>query len=186
MKEFPLPTMHYDDFLSLLRERRSIRYFSNKAVDRAMLEKILSAGTLAPSVENTQPWTFHVIMNKDLKAKMMEHSCYGNFVAGAAAFVVVTCDRSTQRMAKDTIWNPRELEYSCIAAMQNMMLAAATMGIGSCWVSLHHGPVHNLLKLPDYHVVVGGMMLGYLKDGEKMASGEHERKPITKAVSFHD
>lgn len=177
--------MTYDDFLSLLKNRRSIRYFSDKPVDKALLEKILSAGVLAPSVENTQPWTFHVITDKELKAKMMEHSCYGNFVAGAAAFIVVTCDRAAQRNAKDTIWNPRELEYSCIAAMQNMMLAAATMNVGSCWVSLHHGPVHNLLKLKDYHVVVGGMMLGYLKDGEEIPSGEHERKALADTVTMH-
>ena len=179
--------MTYDDLMSLMKKRRSVRYFADKPVDKAMVEKLLNVAVLAPSVENTQPWVFHVVTNADLKAQLMETSCYGNFVSGASVFIVMTCDRSAKGTAmKQTIWNPRELEYSCVAAMHSVMLAAATMDIGTCWVSLHHGPAHNLLKLKDHMVVVGGLMLGYYKPGETEASGEHERKPIGNAIQFLD
>lgn len=178
--------MTYEDLHSLLEDRRSVRYFTDEALNPADIEKLLSAATLAPSVENIQPWRFHIINNAELKTKLMEHSCYGNFVAGAATFIVVACDRASQNKVQDTIWNPREMEYSCIAAMQNIMLAATTMNLGACWVSLHHGPVHNILKLADHHVVVGGLMLGHLKKGEEGSNNEHVRVPLSDVVTYHD
>lgn len=178
--------MTYDELLGLLKQRRSVRYFSDEHIDNNTLEKILTAGMLAPSVENLQPWRFHVIRNAALKTSIMAHSCYGNFVAGAGVFIVVTCDRLVQNKTKDTIWNPRELEYSCATAMNDIMLAAATMNIGTCWVSLHHGPVHNLLQLKDHQTVVGGIMLGIMKSGEEESTGEHVRHSLQEVVTMHE
>jgi nitroreductase len=178
--------MTIDDVRALINERRSIRYFSDKPLEKTVIDGLLELAHLAPSVENTQPWHFHVVLNQDLKTKLMEHSCYGNFISGAAAFIVVTCNRRSETRTPAPIWNPKELEYSCIAAMQNLMLGATAMGIGSCWVSLHHGPAHNLLKLKDYVVVVGGLMLGHMKEGEKGVSGTHERRPISEIVTYHE
>ena len=177
--------MTYEELFGLLRDRRSIRYFQDKPIDTVTLDSILAAAVLAPSVENTQPWHFHVIQNPEFKEKMMQCSCYGNFVSGAATFIVISCDKSAKGAQQSTIWNPREMEYSCAVAMHNMMLAATTLGIGTCWVSLHHGPSHNLLKLADHHVVIGGLMLGYMKDAEQTPSGEHERKPLETAVTYY-
>lgn len=170
--------MTFESFQELLQNRRSIRYFADKPIDDATVEKILSAAILAPSVENIQPWHFHIIKNKELKEKLMQMSCYGNFVAGAAAFIVVTCDRKRSAGANAPIWNPREMEYSCVAAINDAMLAATTLGVGSCWVSLHHGPAHNTLRLMDHHVVVGGLMLGWIKPGDEGRSRDHQRKPL--------
>jgi len=178
--------MTYEELHALLEDRRSVRYFSEKALEKTTIDKILAAAVLAPSVENIQPWKFFVINNPDMKTKLMEHSCYGNFIAGAATFIVVACDRRMQSNVKNTIWNPREMEYSCIAAMQNMMLAAVTMDLGSCWVSLHHGPVHNLLKLADHHVIVGGVMLGHLKAGDEGSHGDHVRNITQESVIVYD
>ncbi|MBP7114135.1 MAG: nitroreductase family protein [Candidatus Peribacteraceae bacterium] len=177
--------MTYEELFQLLSDRRSIRYFQDTPIERQVLEKIFAAGILAPSVENTQPWHFHVLENQDIKTKMMECSCYGDFVVGSAAFIVVSCNKAAKGAQQMTIWNPREMEYSCVAAMQQMMLAATALGIGTCWVSLHHGPAHNLLKLPDHHVVIGGILFGYMKEAEKNASGEHQRKPLTDSVTYY-
>lgn len=178
--------MNFDELQALLHNRRSVRYYSDTPIEKALIEQILSAAILAPNVENIQPWRFHVITNPDFKTKMMETSCYGNFVAGSATFVVVVCDKTAQKPAQAPIWNPRELEYSCVAAMQTAMFAAETLGIGSCWVSLHHGPAHNLLKLKDHQSIVGGLMFGYPKEGEEKASGKHDRLPLSSVVTFHD
>lgn len=177
--------MTYEELLGLLQNRRSIRYFQDKPIDKTTIEKILAAAVLSPSVANTQPWHFHVLQNEELKAKMMECSCYGNFVTGASTFVVVTCDKAAKAATQSTIWNPREMEYSSAIALHSMMLAATTLGIGTCWVSLHHGPSHNLLKLPDHHVVIGGIMLGYLKEAEQEPSGEHQRKSLKESVTYY-
>lgn len=178
--------MTFEEFSELMERRHSIRFFSDSPIDRGTLDKILRVGTLAPSVENTQPWHFHVILNAEFKKKMMEISSYGNFIAGAAAFVVVTCDRAAQKASAKTIWNQKELEYSCVAAMHSMMLTAVTLEIASCWVSLHPGPAHNLLKLPDHVIVVGGLMFGYGKEGENKPTSEHQRKPLASTVTYYE
>ncbi len=179
--------MHsYDQLLELMTKRCSIRYFSDAPIDRKNLEKILEAGRISPSVENVQPWHFHVIDDAALKTKLMETSCYGNFVAGASVFIVITCDRSSSAGAHCTMWNPKEMEYSCAMAAYSMMLLATSMDIGSCWVSLHHGPAHDALKLKDHQIVVGGLMLGHMKKGDEEASREHQRKPMESMVTYHE
>lgn len=179
--------MTFDDIRTLSFNRRSIRYFSeSKSIDRTTMDTLLDVARLAPSVENIQPWQFHVITDPKLKSTIMEFSCYGNFVAGAATFVVVTCDKASKNTSTAPIWNPKEMEYSCAGAMYGLMLAATSLGIGSCWVSLHHGPTHNALHLKDHQTVVGGIMLGYLKEGESMPSGEHDRRPLSEIVTYHE
>ncbi len=178
--------MTYDQFIELMNRRRSIRYFSDEPLDEKTVEKILAAGRLAPSVENLQPWHFHVVRNTDLKTKLMSTSCYGDFAAGAAVFIVVSCDRSSVTATPNIIWNPHEMEFSCVAAMHAMMLAATELNIGSCWVSLHRGPAHNLLRLSDHHIIVGGLMFGHTKKGDEEPSRDHQRLPLEKIFTNYD
>lgn len=177
---------NYDTLMELLTNRRSVRYFSNEPIDKKSIERILEAGRIAPSVENIQPWRFYVITNPALKTKLMEASCYGNFVTGAGVFIVIACERSAAAKAPSTMWNPKEMEYSCAVACHSMMLAATSLGIGSCWVSLHHGPAHDALKLKDHQVIVGGLMLGHLKKGDEDASHEHDRHPLSSMVTYEE
>lgn len=116
----------------------------------------------------------------------MKASCYGNFVAGAGVFIVVTANRAAEAKAKETVWNPRELEYSCVAAMNNIMLGAAAMGLGSCLVSLHHGDVHEILHLQKTEMVVGGIMIGHYKRGEEQSSDGHQRNPLRQMYTMHE
>ena len=61
-----------EDFYNHLNERRSIREFSDKAVDIKVIENIIKTASTAPSGAHKQPWTFCVISSKDLKAKIRE------------------------------------------------------------------------------------------------------------------
>ncbi len=178
--------MTYEDFKSLCQNRRSIRYFDDKRVSKEDVMKLLELAQLAPSVENLQPWHFHVIFNKDLRHKFTETCCYGNFVEGASVFIVVTANRSLANAAKEPVWNEKELEYSCMAAMVNVLLGATAMEIGSCWVSLYRGNAHEVLGLPLHEIVVGGLMLGHYKRGEEKGNNGHERKPLDEMYTFHE
>ena len=178
--------MTYDDFHSLCQHRRSIRYFDQKPVSKEDVLKLLELARIAPSVENLQPWHFHVIFNQEMRKKLTESCCYGNFAEGAGAFIVVTADKSLINQAKEPIWNEKELEYSCMGAMTNVLLGATAMGLGSCWVSLYRGNVHELLGLPMHEIVVGGLMLGHYKRGEEQGHNGHQRKPLDGMYTFHD
>jgi nitroreductase len=177
--------MTYDEFKSLCGQRRSIRYFDDKPVTEEDVLKLLELARLAPSVENLQPWHFHVVSDPDLRRLLMEASCYGNFVEGAGVFIVVTVNKSLENAAMETLWNIRELEYSCMAAMEHVLLGAVAMGLGGTWVSLHHGKTHELLALPPHEVVVGGMMLGHYKRGEERGHDGHQRRPLKEMYTMH-
>lgn len=115
----------------------------------------------------------------------MTASCYGDFVPGAAAFIIITSDASLERQADEPVWNPQELEYSCVTAAEHILLGAEAMGLGGCWVSLHHGTVHELLNLPISETVVCGMMIGRKRPGEDQAHPTHIRKPIDDCIVWY-
>ena len=55
-----------NSIIKAIRERRSVRNFEEKDVDKELLEKIIQAGKYAPSAQNKQPWKFIVITNKEV------------------------------------------------------------------------------------------------------------------------
>lgn len=178
--------MDYTNFLKLCEARRSIRYFADTPLKQEDILTLLGAARLAPSVGNTQPWKFHIILNTELRQRLMEASCYGNFVEGAGAFIVVTCDTTAQPASGEVLWNPKELEYSCMAAMTYLLLGATSMKLGSCWVSLHHGTAHEILNLPRNEIVVGGVMIGHYRAGEETPGTGHIRKTLTDSYKLYD
>lgn len=178
--------MSFDAFRQLCEQRRSVRYFDQGALTAEEILSILDIAHLAPSVENIQPWKFHVVMGADMLKKLRDAPCYGNFIEGAAAFVIVTCDQTTRPQTGETLWHPKELEYSCVAAMENIVLAATAHGIASCWVSLHQGVVHEILGLPPTQAVIGGILLGHWKRGEERASDGHQRRSVREQVKFYE
>ena len=60
-----------DFFSTFLRSRRSVRQFSDRAVDKAVLHRLIEAATTAPSSTNRQPWRFAVVTAKGLRAKIV-------------------------------------------------------------------------------------------------------------------
>ena len=179
-------TMSFDDFRHLCEQRRSIRYFDKGPLTAEEILSVLDVANMAPSVENIQPWKFHVVMSGDVLTKLRDAPCYGNFIEGAAAFVIVTCDQTARPGTGETLWHPRELEYSCVAAMENIVLGATARGLASCWVSLHQGVVHEVLRLPPTESVIGGILLGHWKRGEEKAVEGHRSSSVREHVVFHE
>lgn len=178
--------MTFNDFTSLCEQRHSVRTFEKKPVAKEDIVRILELARIAPSVENLQPWRFHVISEPILRARVMACCCYGNFIESAGTLIVVTVDRSVEGTAPKTVWNPVELEYSCVAAMENIALGATAMGLGSSWISLHHGTAHEVLNLPHHEIIVGAILIGHrLREGEE-PSHIHDRKPLEAVVTFHE
>lgn len=155
------PVFGLAQFDALAKARKSVRFFGAKPVEKDLVLTFIDIANQAPSVDNTKPWHVHIIYNRDLRRKLMEVSCYGNFVEGSGVFLLVTCDKRAKQESNKILWNPKELEYSCVGAMMHVLLAATSAGIASCWVSLHHGHAASLLQLPKTELVIGGIMLGY-------------------------
>ncbi|HEY3374421.1 MAG TPA: nitroreductase [Candidatus Aquicultor sp.] len=115
------------EVLDVIRTRRSVRRYTGETVSDADIDVILEAGRWAPSGLNNQPWRFAVIRKEETKDKLAQATKYSSLMIDAAVIIAVFLDNSTAYdRTKDV--------QSIGACMQNMLLAAASLGLGACWV----------------------------------------------------
>ncbi|MBN1688012.1 MAG: nitroreductase family protein [Candidatus Omnitrophica bacterium] len=129
-----------------IRKRASVREYQTKSVERAILEKLVDAGRRAPTAMGVEPWEFVVVTKPETVKGLGKAVTPCDFVQTAAACIAVYC--------KETKYF---LEDGC-AATQNILLAAADIGLGACWIAGEREPwakgINRTLKAPkDYHLV---------------------------------
>ena len=150
--------------LEIIKTRRSIREYADKEIAKDLLEKIVDAGRFAPTARNVQPWEFVVITQAPSLKKLGELAENGRFLVQAKACIAVFC--------ADTKYY---LEDGC-AATCNIMLAAASLGIGSCWVAGDKKPycsdVAKLFNAPAGYKLVSLIALGYPKSKDSFHIAE--------------
>lgn len=187
--------MQIEDFLELVRKRRSIRKFKPDPVPDEYVENILEAGRWAMSGANGQPWEFVIVKNQDTKREIgkiyeddlrltyeleqtrverLRHPAFRDdyqqdklgFVT-APVLIVVCGDRRTVQasvLEASFIAESKGLYSSLANAANNMHLAAATLGLGSEWLSVDaywEGRLKSLLGIPDVFVVILIIPIGY-------------------------
>ncbi len=154
--------------------RRSIRTYEAKKVPEKVMRKILEAGRQAPSASNKQPWRFIVLTDYEIKEKL-SHGRWNTFVKDSA-FAVVGCgyvgDSYGQR------WSTVDTTI----ALQNMVIAAWALGIGSCWIGdFIEEEVKNLLAIPDDWKVIALVSFGYPAEQPR----SRWKKPLKEIVDYN-
>lgn len=170
--------------LAAIKERRSIRAYDARPIPREVVNAIIEAGNEAPSAMNSQPWRFVVVENADAKRALL------NAARPQAARLmegVKDSDPERYEMIKKryaelpdpvyysaptvvfVIGSGRYAAHSCPLACENMMLAAHSLGIGSCWVGFgsmvtEDPAVRAMLELADGEAIFGPILLGYPQD----------------------
>ena len=148
-------------FLELAKSRNSVRSFKAQPIEDEKMNRILEAGRVAPTACNYQPQKIYVAKSEDSRKKLAS-VCRCTF--DAPVILVVGYDNT--RDAKSRI-NP-EHRFGTIDASivcTHMMLEAAELGIGSCWVGLSKKEqVSKVLGLPKNITVVALMPIGYPAD----------------------
>ncbi|MBN1799036.1 MAG: nitroreductase family protein [Spirochaetales bacterium] len=127
--------MEIDEFISLLKARKSIRRFKRRKPIPAQAEQLLlEAARLAPSAGNQQTWHFFVIKD-DLLKDIAVKAAYGQGFIGQASLVIVVAVDKERAFSG---YGRRGLDLYCLqdtaAAIENMLLAAAALGLAACWV----------------------------------------------------
>jgi nitroreductase len=152
-----------DPFLDLLRQRRSIRIFDTRPVEDEKRDKLLEAALRAPSSRGRNPWEFVVVDERELLQQLAKAKLHGSaFLASAPLAIAVVADP-----ARCDVW----IEDVSIAAIL-IHLAAASLGLGSCWTQIRErqhdsaGRSANdylveLLKLPAGYRVGPIIGIGY-------------------------
>ncbi|MGB9712408.1 MAG: nitroreductase family protein [Dissulfurimicrobium hydrothermale] len=143
--------------LDAIYSRRSIRQFTDEPVDREAILEIIRAGTWAPSGLNNQPWRFAIVTDRSLKSKFEGLTRYAKVIASAKVLIAVFVDKAA--MYSDV------KDYQAIGAcLQNMLLAAHSLGLGAVWLGeilKNANKARALLELPGNLELMAVVAVGY-------------------------
>ena len=118
------------EVMEAIRTRRSIRKFTDKPVSAEMIDAILKAAMLAPSAGNQQPWHFVVVTDRKKLDQIPDYHPYAKMIREAGVAIVV-CGAP-----EGTKW-PDFWVQDCSAAIQNLLLAARDLGLGTVWTGVY-------------------------------------------------
>jgi 5,6-dimethylbenzimidazole synthase len=185
MKE---PPTFDDAFRNRLRDlfmwRRDVRRFRTEALPAGTLERLIEIACLSPSVGLSQPWRFVIVDDQERRAAVISEfkSCNADALksysgdratqyaklklAGleeAPCHLAIFADKTTgvgHRLGRRTM--PEMIEYSVVAAISMMWLAARAEGVGMGWVSiLDPLRVRTILEVDDHWRLIGYFCLGH-------------------------
>jgi len=163
-----------------VRVRKSVRAYDSKDIPEDVLARILEAGRLSPSANNSQPW--HFIIVKDAEKRMaLSKRTWTKFLTESPVVIVGCGDRK-----KAEKWYVIDVSI----ALQTMVLTATSEGIGTCWIGdFDEDRVRELCKIPENLKVVCLLALGYPRekfDLSRAVTGGKRRKPLSDIVSFEE
>jgi nitroreductase len=171
-----------NEVLNVIKSRRSVRSFKTEQISQESLDLILEAGIYAPTAHNDQPWHFTVIQNENMLQYINDKTREGALKSdipwvqkmGSNPDFYVTYNAPTliivSGRADAIAW-----EADCAAAIQNILLAAGSLGIGSVWLGLlrfffeQEGEIEKL-GIPEGYKPFYGVSLGYKKSEEIQAA----------------
>ena len=160
--------------LEMLKARRSVRSYQDKALNKEDIEKIVDCARFAATARNVQPWEFVAVTESKTLESLAALAENGRFLAQAKACIVVFC--------VDTKYY---LEDGC-AATQNLLLAASMLGIGSCWVAGDKKPyapqVSELLGVPRQYKLVSLVALGHPRKEDQ--AGNPRKRPLKEVLHW--
>lgn len=171
-----------NEVLKAIKSRRSVRQYKEEQISQESLDLIIEAGVYAPTAHNEQPWHFTVIQNEEMlkhinekvKELMVKSEVEWIQKMGSNPNFQVTYNAPTLIIVsgrKDGMaWSA-----DCAAAIQNMLIAAESLDIGSVWLGLvrllfQQEEEINKLGIPEGYEPYYGVAFGYkAREGEQVA-----------------
>lgn len=170
-----------NDVIKNIIERRSIRKYKSNMVEEELIDEVLKAGTYAPTGKNRQSPIIIAIKNKEIRDKLSKLNAKIMGVDtdpfyGAPVVLVVLADKDCPTYI-----------YDGSIVMENMMLAASSLGLGSCWIhrakegfETEEGKeILKSLGIEGNYEGIGNCILGY-PDTEKLEAKPRKENYIYK------
>ena len=182
--------MKPDELLKLMQHRRSVRVYKSGKVSDQQLETILEAARSAPSGANTQPW--ELVVTRDRKKMKRVRQIYANewkqrkledpvhykglkkdYVGDVSVLVLVCGDARTKQVyltTRQAADREKLFQASVANAVQQMMLAAANMNLGTVWVSVREeveAELRELFRVPKELRLLWVMPIGHARSWPK-------------------
>ncbi len=158
------------DVFETIRTALAVRSYQDKPIPADVVERIVEAGRMTGSGMNRQPWHFIVVQDRDMLRKLGELAKTGPYVAQAPLAIVVLIEQSRLGVPDGS------------RAIQSMILAAWSEGIGSNWVSPTDLTTNKaVLGIPDNMDVLAVLPFGY--PAQAVGQGKKNRKPLSEVAS---
>ncbi len=136
--------MRIMELIEVIKGRRSIRSYRSEPVPMDLVREVLAAGTWAPSAKNGQQWRFTVLTG-EAKRKLTDrfreelNAFIGRHGKEASSSSMWSCGVMEEAPVLVMVWNTAEMGWetevhSVAAAIQNMLLRAHDLGLGSLWI----------------------------------------------------
>ena len=190
-------------FFDAIYTQRAIRHLKPDPVPRETIERLIEAGTKAPSGGNSQGWKFIVITGPETKSAIAEYylqaweMAYGNqnpSPPNIQSHVRSSADYLARNMADMPILlmacihhdgSPSTITRgsSIYPAVQNILLAARALGLGSAITTLHkryEKEIKDLLEIPDNVETAALLPIGFIQEGYKY--GPTRRAPVSEVT----
>ncbi|MCK4598591.1 nitroreductase family protein [Candidatus Bipolaricaulota bacterium] len=172
-----------DIVLDVVKKRRSVRSYQDRRVPREMLERTLEAGQWAPSPSNVQSWRF-IVVQEPKQLRTLKTLSPGFPKEASAAIVVCSNQRDVQNFAG--ISRSTLVAEEAAMSVQNMLLAAHALGLGSCAVaSFSEGGTKVLLELPEHIYPILLVALGFPRK-QPVAPPRKELSQITSWETYQE
>ena len=158
----------------VILSRTSIRRYEDKEIPKDVLDKIVEAGRQSPSAVNKQPYRFVIVTDSEIKQELSK-GLLSSFLKNAPVIIVGCANPKALLTGK---W----ATVDTAIALENMVLAAWSLGIGSCWIgSFKEQKIKELLKIPQDWKVVALITFGYPAETPK----PRKKKPTNKLFSLN-
>jgi len=157
-----------DERLQIIFSRRSIRQYTDEPVSEADMTSLLEAGMAAPSAMNRRPWHLVAVTDKQVIARIAQSPPYGGTLSRAPMVIVVCGDPSVSS------WWLQD----CTLATQNILVAAAGLGLGGVFLGCHdkperERPIRRALGIPDEIGMASILCIGHPAE-EKQARTQYD------------
>jgi len=147
--------------LNFIFNRRSVRKFTAQPVPDPLIRDLLEAAMAAPSAVAKDPWRFHVVRDSALRNRIADGLPNGQMLRQATVGIFVEGDLALAHSG--------ELSYliqDCSAAIENLLLAATALKLGTCWLGVHPRPdrislFRTLFQLPENRIPIAIIAIGH-------------------------
>lgn len=151
--------------LDCIRTRRSIRKYTGQPIDDDQLKTVLTAAFQAPTANNLRPWEFIIVRSPNALQHITSIHPYAKMLPEAGCGILVCGDKNINAKVG-------YLTEDCSAAIQNILLAAHDIGLGTVWLGIHPREeridgFRKLFQLPEHIVPIGMVAIGHSAESKE-------------------